>query len=107
MIRPLTDQPELGAVYDLSTGRQHPSNRPSLPSGYEPIGPKAPVHELGLEAQKHWHRLQRFELISNVVTGILFIDGEEQTQQAASKAESPSLLFVGFEANFHVSVSFS
>ena len=57
--------------------------------------------------QKHWHRLKRSELISNVVTGILFVDGEEKTQQAASKAESPSLLFVGFEANCHVSVLFS
>jgi hypothetical protein len=39
-----------------------------------------------------------FELISNVVTGILFIDGEEQTQQAAPKPNPRVLLFVGFHA---------
>jgi hypothetical protein len=41
------------------------------------------VFKLALEAQKHWRRLQGFELISKVVTGVRFVDGEEQTQQAA------------------------
>jgi putative transposase len=41
------------------------------------------VFKLGLEAQKHWRRLQGFELISKVITGVRFVDGEEQTQQAA------------------------
>jgi putative transposase len=41
------------------------------------------VFKLGLEAQKHWRRLQGFELIPKVITGVLFVDGEEQTQQAA------------------------
>src|ERR1700692_223147 len=41
------------------------------------------VFKLGLEAQKHWRRLQGFELITKVVTGVRFVDGEEQTQQAA------------------------
>jgi putative transposase len=41
------------------------------------------VFKLGLEAQKHWRQLQGFELIPKVVTGVRFIDGEEQTQQAA------------------------
>ena len=41
------------------------------------------VFKLGLEAQKHWRRLQGFELIPKVVTGVRFVDGEEQTQQAA------------------------
>ena len=38
---------------------------------------------VSLEAQKHWRRLQGFELITKVVTGVRFVDGEEQTQQAA------------------------
>jgi transposase-like protein len=41
------------------------------------------VFKLGLEAQKHWRRLQGFELIPKVVTGVRFVDGEEQSQQAA------------------------
>jgi transposase-like protein len=41
------------------------------------------VFKLGLEAQKHWRRLQGFELIPKVITGVQFVDGEEQTQQAA------------------------
>jgi len=41
------------------------------------------VFKLGLEAQKHWRRLQGFELIPKVVTCVRFVDGEEQTQQAA------------------------
>ena len=41
------------------------------------------VFKLGLEAQKHWRRLQGFELIPKVVTGVRFVDGEEQNQQAA------------------------
>src|ERR1700760_2149865 len=46
------------------------------------------VFKLGLEAQKHWRRLQGFELIPKVVTGVRFVDGEEvdveeETQQAA------------------------
>src|SRR6201995_925310 len=41
------------------------------------------VFKLGLEAQKHWRRLKGFELIPKVVTGVRFVDGEEQTQQAA------------------------
>jgi hypothetical protein len=41
------------------------------------------VFKLGLEAQKHWRRLQGFELIPKVATGVRFVDGEQQTQQAA------------------------
>ena len=41
------------------------------------------VFKLGLEAQKHWRRLQGVELIPKVVTGVRFVDGEEQSQQAA------------------------
>jgi hypothetical protein len=41
------------------------------------------VFKLGMEAQKHWRRLQGFELIQKVVTGVRFVDGEEQTKQAA------------------------
>jgi putative transposase len=41
------------------------------------------VFNLGLEAQKHWRRLQGFELIPKVVTRVRFVDGEEQSQQAA------------------------
>src|SRR5580692_5126886 len=41
------------------------------------------VFKLALEAQKHWRRLQGFELIPKVVTGVRFVDGEEQSQQAA------------------------
>jgi len=36
-----------------------------------------------MEAQKQWRRLHGFELIPKVVTGVRFVDGEEQTQQAA------------------------
>ena len=39
--------------------------------------------KLGLEAQKHWHRLKRRGTFAKVVTGVKFVDGEEQTQQAA------------------------
>jgi hypothetical protein len=35
------------------------------------------VFKLGLEAQKHWRRLEGFELIRKVVTGVRFVDGEE------------------------------
>jgi hypothetical protein len=31
----------------------------------------------------HWRRLQGLELIPNVVTGARFVDGEEQTKEAA------------------------
>ena|ERR1700730_13650730 len=41
------------------------------------------VFKLGLEAQKHWRRLNGAELVAKVVTGVKFVDGEEQTQQAA------------------------
>jgi transposase-like protein len=41
------------------------------------------VFKLGLEAQKHWRRLNGSELVAKVVTGVKFVDGEEQTQQAA------------------------
>jgi hypothetical protein len=41
------------------------------------------VFKLGMEAQKHWRRPHGFELIPKVVTGVRFVDGEEQTQQAA------------------------
>ena len=41
------------------------------------------VFKLAQEAQKHWRRLQGFELIPKVVVGVRFVDGEEQTQQAA------------------------
>jgi hypothetical protein len=41
------------------------------------------VFKLGLEARRHWRRLQGFELIPKVVTGVRFFHGEEQTQQAA------------------------
>src|SRR6266436_5229085 len=41
------------------------------------------VFKLGLEAQKRWRRLNGAELVAKVVTGVKFVDGEEQTQQAA------------------------
>jgi len=41
------------------------------------------VFKLGLEAQKHWRRLNGPELVAKVVTGVKFVDGEELTQQAA------------------------
>jgi hypothetical protein len=41
------------------------------------------VFKLGLEAQKHWRRLNGSELVAKVVTGVKFVDGEEQTQRAA------------------------
>jgi hypothetical protein len=41
------------------------------------------VFKLGLEAQSIGAGLQGFELIQKVVTGVRFVDGEEQTQQAA------------------------
>src|ERR1700730_1873398 len=41
------------------------------------------VFKLGLEAQKHWRRLNGPELVAKVVTGVKFVDGEEATQQAA------------------------
>ena len=53
---------------------------------------KSPAHpnsresgglKLGLEAQKHWRRLNGSELVAEVVIGVKFVDGEEQTQQAA------------------------
>ena len=41
------------------------------------------VFKLGLEAQKHWRRLNGAELVAKVITGVKFVDGEELTQQAA------------------------
>jgi transposase-like protein len=41
------------------------------------------VFKLGMEAQKHWRRLNGPELVAKVVIGVKFIDGEEQTEQAA------------------------
>jgi hypothetical protein len=49
------------------------------------------VFKLGLEAQKHWRRLQGFELIQKVVTSVRFVDGEEQTQQAAKSIILPRM----------------
>src|SRR6516162_3176956 len=83
-----TSQLNIGRIYEPPT----PSNLPLLPSDYELTEPRGPgsriatltmVFKLGLEAQKHWRRLQGFELIPKVVTGVRFVDGEEQTQQAA------------------------
>jgi hypothetical protein len=39
--------------------------------------------KLGMEAQKRWRRLNGAELVAKVVSGVTFVDGEEQTQQAA------------------------
>jgi hypothetical protein len=41
------------------------------------------VFKLGLEAQKHWRRLNGAELVAKVITGVKFVDGEELTKQAA------------------------
>ena len=38
-----------------------------------------------MEAQKHWRRLNGPELVAKVVTGVIFVDGEEQTQQTANR----------------------
>jgi hypothetical protein len=47
------------------------------------------VFKLGLEAQKHWRRLQGFELIPKVVTGVRFVDGED----AARRPDAQRLRF--------------
>ena len=36
------------------------------------------VFKLGMEAQKHWRRLNGPELVAKVVIGVKFIDGQEQ-----------------------------
>jgi hypothetical protein len=41
------------------------------------------VFKLGIEAQKHWRRLNGSALLPKVVTGVQFIDEEELEQQAA------------------------
>ena len=41
------------------------------------------VFKLGMEAQKHWRRLNGPELVVKVITGVKFVDGEELTKQAA------------------------
>jgi hypothetical protein len=49
------------------------------------MGDHARTHavSLGLEAEKHWRRLNGPELLAKVVTGVKFVDGEELTQEAA------------------------
>src|SRR5712691_10952172 len=58
-----TSRPNIGRIYGPPT----PSNPPLLPSDYELTEQRVAVHEfatltmvfkLGLEAQKHWRRLQ-------------------------------------------------
>jgi putative transposase len=41
------------------------------------------VFKLGVQAQQRWRRLNSSELIPKVVTGVIFVDGEELTKQAA------------------------
>ena len=41
------------------------------------------VFKLAMEAQKHWSRLNGPKLVAKVVTGVKFVDGEEQIEQAA------------------------
>jgi len=41
------------------------------------------VFKLRLEAQKHWRRLNGSEPVAKVVTGVKFLDGEEQIEHAA------------------------
>jgi hypothetical protein len=41
------------------------------------------VFKLGTQAQQHWRRVNGSELILKVVTGVIFVDGEELTQHAA------------------------
>jgi len=40
------------------------------------------VFKRAAQAQQHWRRLNGSELISKVVTGAIFVDGEEITEQA-------------------------
>jgi putative transposase len=41
------------------------------------------VFKLAMEAQKHWRRLNGSELVAKVLTGVKFLDGKEQIEQAA------------------------
>jgi hypothetical protein len=41
------------------------------------------VFKLGTQAQQHWRRLNGSDLIPKVVTGAIFVDGEELTEQDA------------------------
>jgi hypothetical protein len=41
------------------------------------------VFKLGLEAQKHWRRLNGSALFQKMIAGVQFIDGEELQEQAA------------------------
>jgi hypothetical protein len=43
--------------------------------------PGTMVFKLGVEAQKRWRRLNGSELIPKVVTGVIFLDGEELTEK--------------------------
>jgi putative transposase len=41
------------------------------------------VFKLGIEAQKHWRRLNGSVLLEKVISGVQFVDGEELQEQAA------------------------
>jgi hypothetical protein len=44
------------------------------------------VFKLGLEAQKHWRRLQGFELIPKVVTGVRFVDAKNNPNRPLNQS---------------------
>jgi hypothetical protein len=41
------------------------------------------VFKVGIQAQQHWRRLNGSGLIPKVITGAIFVDGEELAEQAA------------------------
>src|ERR1700738_1978503 len=71
-------------------GRPTPSNQPLQPCAFVRSEPKGVAHatltmvfKFGIEAQKHWRRLNGSALLLKVVTGVQFIDGIELQEQAA------------------------
>jgi transposase-like protein len=44
------------------------------------------VFKPGMEAQKHWRRLNGPELVAKVVIGVEFVDGEEQSKKLLNQS---------------------
>ena len=56
--------------------------------GEKASGPSATnmVFKLGMEAQKRWRRLNGAELVAKVVSGVTFVDGEEQPNKPPTQS---------------------
>jgi len=82
MVRPIRRTTRCPRIIAPCTRRMRPGSRPTRASAFGRIHSRTAtlsmVHNLAVEAEKHWRKINGYALIEKVIRGVTFEDGVEK-----------------------------